>query len=40
MSEEIKLCEGEDCAYLRNPRKSLLKSILADLLARQLQKKK
>ncbi|KAM4809247.1 progonadoliberin-2 [Rhinophrynus dorsalis] len=39
LSEEIKLCEGEECAYLRNPRKSLLKNILADILARQLQKK-
>ncbi|XP_053556901.1 progonadoliberin-2 [Bombina bombina] len=39
ISEEIKLCEGDECAYLRNPRKNLLKNILADLLARQLQKK-
>ncbi|KAM4054250.1 progonadoliberin-2 [Anomaloglossus baeobatrachus] len=39
ISEEIKLCEGEECAYLRNSRKNLLKNILADVLARQLQKK-
>ncbi|XP_053314091.1 progonadoliberin-2 [Spea bombifrons] len=39
VSEEIKLCEGEECAYLRNPRKSMLKNILAELLSRQLQKK-
>ncbi|KAG8453293.1 hypothetical protein GDO86_000072 [Hymenochirus boettgeri] len=39
ISEEIKLCEGGECAYLRNPRKGLLKSILNDLLTRQIQRK-
>uniref|UniRef100_A0A8C5N0Z0 Progonadoliberin n=1 Tax=Leptobrachium leishanense TaxID=445787 RepID=A0A8C5N0Z0_9ANUR len=40
VSEEIKLCEGEECAYMRNPRRNMLKNILADFLSRQLQKKK
>ncbi|XP_030048421.1 progonadoliberin-2 [Microcaecilia unicolor] len=40
VSEEIKLCAGEDCAYLRDPRKNSLKTLLVDMLTRQLQKKK
>nr|AAD48032.1 gonadotropin-releasing hormone II precursor [Typhlonectes natans] len=40
VSEEIKLCAGEECTYLKDPRKSSLKTLLVDMLARQLQKKK
>ncbi|XP_006006072.1 progonadoliberin-2 [Latimeria chalumnae] len=40
VSEEIKLCDGEECTYLRSPRKSILKEILADIIAWQIQKKK
>ncbi|KYO29521.1 hypothetical protein Y1Q_0004924 [Alligator mississippiensis] len=39
-SEEIKICDGEECAYLRSPRMNVVKTLLADMLARQLQKKK
>ncbi|XP_074847767.1 progonadoliberin-2 [Carettochelys insculpta] len=39
-SEELKLCDGEECAYLRSPRKTIVNTWLADVLARQLQKKK
>ncbi|XP_069488329.1 progonadoliberin-2 [Ambystoma mexicanum] len=40
VSEEIKLCDGDECAYFRNPRKTIVKNILADLLARRMQRKK
>ncbi|XP_034023599.1 progonadoliberin-2 [Thalassophryne amazonica] len=40
ISEEIKVCKGGECSYLRPQRRSLLRSILVDALARQLQKKK
>ncbi|XP_041096173.1 progonadoliberin-2-like [Polyodon spathula] len=39
-SDEIKLCNGDECSYLRHPQKNILRSILADMLARQMQKKK
>ncbi|XP_043920449.1 progonadoliberin-2 [Protopterus annectens] len=39
VSEEIKLCDGEECTYVRSPRRNFLKNILADILSRQLQKK-
>ncbi|XP_006020952.1 progonadoliberin-2 [Alligator sinensis] len=39
-SEEIKICGGEECAYVRSPRMNVVKTLLADMLARQLQKKK
>uniref|UniRef100_A0A8D0GZK5 Progonadoliberin n=1 Tax=Sphenodon punctatus TaxID=8508 RepID=A0A8D0GZK5_SPHPU len=39
-SEEIESCSGEECTYLRSPRKTILNTLLADLLARRLQKKK
>ncbi|XP_062838036.1 progonadoliberin-2 [Anolis carolinensis] len=38
-SEDIKLCHGEDCTYLKIPRDKIVKTLLADMLAR-LQKKK
>ncbi|XP_061543562.1 progonadoliberin-2 [Phycodurus eques] len=40
ISEEIKLCEGEECSYLRPQRRSILKAILLDILTRELQKRK
>ncbi|XP_053112903.1 progonadoliberin-2 [Hemicordylus capensis] len=40
VSEDIKLCDGEDCSYLKVPREKIVKTLLADMLARQLQKKK
>nr|XP_057928474.1 progonadoliberin-2 [Doryrhamphus excisus] len=40
ISEEIKLCEAGECSYLRPQRRSILKAILLDILARELQKKK
>ncbi|XP_062991876.1 progonadoliberin-2 [Elgaria multicarinata webbii] len=40
VTEDIKLCDGEDCTYLKIPRDKIVKSLLADMLARQLQKKK
>ncbi|XP_067899327.1 progonadoliberin-2 [Heterodontus francisci] len=40
VSEGIKLCEGEDCMFLRSPRKDVIRSILTDMLVQQIQKKK
>ncbi|XP_070814875.1 progonadoliberin-2 [Chaetodon trifascialis] len=40
ISEEIKLCEAGECSYLRPQRRSVLRNILLDALARELQKKK
>nr|XP_034959012.1 progonadoliberin-2 [Zootoca vivipara] len=40
VSEDIKLCDGEDCTHLKIPRDKIVKTLLADMLARQLQKKK
>ncbi|KAF3689579.1 Progonadoliberin-2 Progonadoliberin II Gonadoliberin-2 [Channa argus] len=40
ISEEIKLCEVGECSYLRPQRRSLLRNILLDALARELQKRK
>ncbi|XP_061688284.1 progonadoliberin-2 [Syngnathoides biaculeatus] len=40
ISEEIKLCEGGECSYLRPQRRSTLKAILLDILTRELQKTK
>ncbi|XP_066567801.1 progonadoliberin-2 [Amia ocellicauda] len=40
VSEEIKLCEGGECSYLRPLRKNILKSLLVDALAREFQRKK
>ncbi|XP_077429078.1 progonadoliberin-2 [Vanacampus margaritifer] len=40
ISEEIKLCEGGECSYLRPQRRSILKAILLDVLTRELQQKK
>ncbi|KAG5835019.1 progonadoliberin-2 [Anguilla rostrata] len=38
--DEIKLCDGGECSYLRPQRKSLLKNILLDALAREFQRKR
>ncbi|XP_061118664.1 progonadoliberin-2 [Conger conger] len=38
--EEIKLCDGGECSYLRPQRKSLLKNILLDALAQEFQRKR
>ncbi|XP_060103456.1 progonadoliberin-2 [Heteronotia binoei] len=40
VSEDIKLCNGEDCTYLKIPREKIVTTLLADLLAKHLQKKK
>ncbi|XP_049589934.1 progonadoliberin-2 [Syngnathus scovelli] len=40
ISEEIKLCEGGECSYLRTQRGSILKAVLLDILTRELQKRK
>ncbi|XP_054640517.1 progonadoliberin-2 isoform X2 [Dunckerocampus dactyliophorus] len=40
ISEEIKLCELGECSYLRPQRRNILKAILLDILARELQKRK
>ncbi|KAL0977795.1 hypothetical protein UPYG_G00161270 [Umbra pygmaea] len=40
ISEEIKLCEAGECSYLRPQRRSILKNILLDALAREFQKRK
>nr|XP_056711873.1 progonadoliberin-2 [Euleptes europaea] len=40
VSEDIKLCDGEDCTYLKIPREKIVTTLLADLLAKRLQKKK
>uniref|UniRef100_A0A3B5AW59 Progonadoliberin n=1 Tax=Stegastes partitus TaxID=144197 RepID=A0A3B5AW59_9TELE len=40
ISEEIKLCEAGECSYLRPQRRSILRNILLDALARELQKRK
>ncbi|XP_061440870.1 progonadoliberin-2 [Rhineura floridana] len=40
ISEDIKLCDGEDCTYLKIPRDKIVKTLLANMLARQLRKKK
>uniref|UniRef100_A0A3Q4HMR4 Progonadoliberin n=2 Tax=Pseudocrenilabrinae TaxID=318546 RepID=A0A3Q4HMR4_NEOBR len=37
---EIKLCEAGECSYLRPQRRSILRNILLDALARELQKRK
>uniref|UniRef100_A0A3Q0R3R9 Progonadoliberin n=1 Tax=Amphilophus citrinellus TaxID=61819 RepID=A0A3Q0R3R9_AMPCI len=39
-SEEIKLCEAGECSYLRPQRRGILRNILLDALARELQKRK
>ncbi|KAK5872861.1 hypothetical protein PBY51_013523 [Eleginops maclovinus] len=39
-SEEIKLCEAGECTYLRPQRRSILRNIILDALARELQKRK
>ncbi|XP_034388568.1 progonadoliberin-2 [Cyclopterus lumpus] len=40
ISEEIKLCEAGECSYLRPQRRNVLRSIILDALARELQKRK
>ncbi|KAI9521136.1 hypothetical protein NQZ68_010840 [Dissostichus eleginoides] len=40
ISEEIKLCEAGECSYLRPQRRSILRNIILDALARELQKRK
>ncbi|XP_028660502.1 progonadoliberin-2 isoform X2 [Erpetoichthys calabaricus] len=40
VSEEIKLCSGDECSYVGQPRKTILRDILVDMLVRQLQRKK
>uniref|UniRef100_A0A3B4VJL8 Progonadoliberin n=2 Tax=Seriola dumerili TaxID=41447 RepID=A0A3B4VJL8_SERDU len=40
ISEEIKLCEAGECSYLRPQRRSILRNILLDAIARELQKRK
>ncbi|CAJ1051476.1 progonadoliberin-2 [Xyrichtys novacula] len=40
ISEEIKLCEAGECSYLRPQRRGVLKNLLLDVLARELQKRK
>ncbi|KAF7252416.1 Progonadoliberin-2 [Varanus komodoensis] len=40
LSEDLKLCDGDDCTYLKIPRDKIVKSLLVDMLARQVQKKK
>nr|WGV36187.1 gonadotropin releasing hormone [Hemidactylus flaviviridis] len=40
VSEDIKLCDEEDCTYLKIPREKIVTALLADLLAKHLQKKK
>ncbi|CAN9512448.1 unnamed protein product [Ophioblennius macclurei] len=40
ISEEIKLCEAGECSYLRPQRRGILRNILLDALARELQKRK
>uniref|UniRef100_A0A8C5NG55 Progonadoliberin n=2 Tax=Gouania willdenowi TaxID=441366 RepID=A0A8C5NG55_GOUWI len=40
ISEEIKLCEAGECSFLRPQRRNILKNLLLDALARELQKRK
>ncbi|XP_019942099.1 progonadoliberin-2 [Paralichthys olivaceus] len=40
ISEEIKLCDAGECSYLRPQRRNILRNILLDALARELQKRK
>nr|AAV41875.1 chicken-II-type gonadotropin-releasing hormone precursor [Monopterus albus]AAW51119.1 chicken-II-type gonadotropin-releasing hormone precursor [Monopterus albus] len=40
ISGEINLCEAGECSYLRPQRRSILRSILLNVLARELQKRK
>ncbi|KAM9859180.1 progonadoliberin-2 [Aulostomus maculatus] len=40
ISEEIKLCEAGQCSYLRPQRRSILRNVLLDTLAREFQKRK
>uniref|UniRef100_A0A3Q3WMN3 Progonadoliberin n=1 Tax=Mola mola TaxID=94237 RepID=A0A3Q3WMN3_MOLML len=40
ISEEIKLCEAGECSYLRPQRRSVLRNILLDVLAREPEKRK
>ncbi|XP_010792037.1 progonadoliberin-2 [Notothenia coriiceps] len=40
ISEEIKLCEAGECSYLRPQRRSILRNIILDALARELQRRK
>ncbi|MGH0165768.1 UNVERIFIED_CONTAM: hypothetical protein FKN15_049463 [Acipenser sinensis] len=30
-SDEVKLCDGDECSYLRRPRKNILRSILVSM---------
>ncbi|XP_062903165.1 progonadoliberin-2 [Mobula hypostoma] len=38
VSEELKLCEGENCIFLRSSQKDFVRSILTDMLVRRFQK--
>lgn len=40
ISEEIKLCEAGECSFLRPQRRGVLRNILLEALARELQKRK
>ncbi|XP_051889598.1 progonadoliberin-2 [Pristis pectinata] len=40
VSEELKLCEGENCMFLRSSQKDFMRSFLTDMLVRRIQKKK
>ncbi|KAM9758702.1 progonadoliberin-2 [Menidia menidia] len=40
ISEEIKLCEAGECSYSRPQRRNVLRNIVLDALARELQKRK
>uniref|UniRef100_Q9DGC9 Progonadoliberin-2 n=1 Tax=Oryzias latipes TaxID=8090 RepID=GON2_ORYLA len=40
VSEEMKLCETGECSYMRPQRRSFLRNIVLDALARELQKRK
>ncbi|XP_056129413.1 progonadoliberin-2 [Lampris incognitus] len=40
ISEEIKLCEAGECSYLRPQRRSILRNIFLDAVAREFQKRK
>ncbi|XP_017278278.1 progonadoliberin-2 [Kryptolebias marmoratus] len=40
ISEDIKLCEPGECSYLRPQRRNILRDIVLDALARELQNRK
>ncbi|XP_072898278.1 progonadoliberin-2 [Hemitrygon akajei] len=38
VSEELKLCEGENCIFLQSSQKDFVRSFLTDMLVRRFQK--